>query len=332
MAQPEENAMTWGERTLDKEGAGSVAQLVLESRKYLKKIVWILAVLGFLVIVLPRTVIFVQAGHGGVKWIRFGDGTVHQPALSEGTYVIWPWNYIHMEDLRERDFRHEYLALSNDGLPVKTNISLRYRLNASRLSHLYQDVGEDYDKVLLEPVMGSIAREVLSRYRADELYAFARRRLEVEIKEVVSDYLDFGNGDGHPRSGPDVKDGFLFVQDIAMLGIDLPNSVISAIESKMTQDQVAQEYEFRLKKETMEAERKDLEVKGIENYRRIATAPWFRDYMKFIEIQSNYKIAESPNAKLVFMGNSGIPSGVQLNLDEPKAKSETPAKDATPGK
>ncbi|MBI3273346.1 MAG: prohibitin family protein [Planctomycetes bacterium] len=317
MAEIPDNAMVWGDRAIKEDKLGSAALMAAGAKKYTKKLIWAVIILALLVIILPRSIIFVPQGCGGVLWLRLLGGTVHQPALGESLHIICPWDIISIVDLRVRDFRIDYATLSNDGLPVKVMTSLRYRVVGEQLSHLYQDYGDHYEGVLIGPVIGSITREVISRYRADELYAFARRRLEVEIKENVSDHLDFGIGDGVPRRGPDIKDGYVQVLEISVLEITLPTSVTSAIEHKMEQDQVAQEYEFRLRRETMEAQRKDVEVQGIENYQRVAATPWFRDYMKLIEIQSNYKIADSANAKLVFMANSGMPTNTVLSISEP---------------
>jgi hypothetical protein len=85
----------------------------------------------------------------------------------------------------------------------------------------------------------------------------------------------------------------------------------------MAQDQAAQEYEFKVKREQMESQRRALEVEGIRNYASVAQAPWFRDYLRYIEIQANYDMAKSPNAKLIFLGNSGAAPKLDLAIGPP---------------
>jgi prohibitin 2 len=307
MRESRDDVMTWGERALNSEKSHKFLEMFQGSGARLRSIALWLGALAALLIIVPRVIHFIPAGHGGVLWRRLGSGTVHQRAIGEGITFTFPWDTLTIFDLRVIDFPLKYSALSNDGLPVTVALTLSYRVSPAELSYLFQDVGQDFQKKLIEPLMGSIVLETISRYRADELYAFGRQRLQHEVKDAVMDRLEYGHGTGVPRGDPDVKDGFVTVSALSVLDIGLPATVIKAIESKMEQDQIAQEYEFRLRRETMEAKRKELEVDGIDNYKRVATAAWFRDYLKMIEIQANYDMAKSPNAKLVFLGQGQMP-------------------------
>jgi regulator of protease activity HflC (stomatin/prohibitin superfamily) len=315
MADNSEGFMAWGERVLRSEARTPLADLAKAAASRLKTLVLPAAGIAAAIVVVPMCYVNINAGSGGVAWHRFSDGTVHGPAVSEGLHLKWPWNRIQIFDLKMQDLNTIYECISNDGLVVKVTASLRYDVSPDKLSHLYQDIGTNYEKILVGPSLGSIVREIVSRYRADELYSFARHRFEREVLEAVSDRLEYGRGNGVPAGAPDKKDGYIHIENLAVLDIVLPPTVLAAIENKMQQDQVAQEYEFRLKREAMEVQRKELEVQGVENYKRVAEAPWFKDYMKLIEIQSNYRIAESPNSKIIFMGNSGQHApGMQLSL------------------
>lgn len=315
---PNENAMIWGERELQKSPEGRAGELLRQTGRYLRRFAKWLIIAALVIVVVPRSLKFVSPGHGAVLWSRFLGGTVHQKALGEGFHLIWPWNELPEFDLKVREHRIEYAALANDGLPVTAMVSLRYRVNPERLSNLYQEYGPDYEAVLIAPAIGSIVREIMSRYPADQLYAYARARLEREIAETITDKLDFGPVIGTRERKPNERDGYVFVEGIAVLDLKLPQTVTSAIEAKMAQDQMAQEYEFKVKREQMEAERRALEVDGIKHYAAVAQSPWFRDYLKYLEIQSNYDLAKSQNAKLVFMGNSttGAPP-VHLTVPAP---------------
>jgi regulator of protease activity HflC (stomatin/prohibitin superfamily) len=304
MSEQTENAMIWGERELERSGEGRVRELLRASGKHLRKLAWWLVGIALAIVILPRAVIFVPPGHGGVLWSRFLGGTVIQPSLSEGFHLIWPWNHIEEFELRVRDLSIDYPALANDGLPVTATVSLRYRVNPARLANLYQDVGQQYEQTMIAPQIGSIVREVMSRYPADQLYAYARARLESEILEIITDKLDFAQVIAPHKKQQEYRDGYIFVEGLSVLDVKLPPTVTSAIEGKMAQDQSAQEYEFKVKREQLETERRAIEVDGIRNYGSVAQTPWFRDYLRYIEIQSNYDLAKSTNAKLVFLGNS----------------------------
>ena len=319
MSEPTENAMIWGERELERKNEGRIRDLLRSSGKHMRKIAWGLGAIAVAIVILPRAIRFVHAGDGGVLWSLFTGGTVHQPALSEGIHFLWPWNHMETFDLKVRELNTEYPALANDGLPVTATVSLRYRVNPARVSNLYQDIGQNYQETLIAPQIGSIVREVMSRYPADQLYAYARARLESEILETITDKLDFAQVIAPHKKQPDLRDGYVFVEGVAVLDVKLPATVTTAIETKMAQDQMAQEYEFKVKREQLETERRAIEVDGIHNYAAVAQTPWFRDYLRYIEIQSNYDMAKSNNAKLIFLGNSPASTTPmpQLNLTLP---------------
>jgi len=315
-SEKHENAMTWGERELDHGSDGKMGEFARASGAYVRRFAWWIVALALLIVIIPRTIKFVPAGHGAVLWKRFNGGTVHQNAIGEGLHVIWPWNNLVEYELRVTDFRKDYDALANDGLPVKATVSLRYRVNPERVSYLYQQFGEHYEEVLISPQIGSTVREVMSRYPADQLYAYARARIEGEISEIMTDRLDFAKVIGVQSSGGDRR-GYVFFEGLAVLDLELPKTVTTAIERKMAQDQEAQEYEFKVKREQMETERRAIEVDGIKNYAVVAQAPWFRDYLRYVEIEANYDMAKSNNAKLIFLGNQGTPPNLNMTVPHP---------------
>ncbi len=319
MSEQTENAMIWGERDLEKTSDGRVRDLLSSSGKHVKKVAGAIVAIALLILIVPRVFRFIPAGDGGVQWKMFFGGVQHEPALREGLHVIWPWNHIETFDMKVRDLKADYPALANDGLPVTATVSLRFRVNPNRLANLYQEVGHSYDETLISPLIGSIVREVMSRYPADQLYAYARARLESEILETITDKLDFAQIIGPHTKQPETRDGYVFVEGVAVLDVKLPPTVTTAIETKLAQDQQAQEYEFRVKREQLETERRAIEVDGIHNYGAVAQQPWFRDYLRYIEIQSNYDMAKSTNAKLVFLGNTGGPQAPMphMNLNVP---------------
>ena len=77
----------------------------------------------------------------------------------------------------------------------------------------------------------------------------------------------------------------------------------------MQQEQESLEYEFRLEKETKEAERKRIEAEGIQNFQRIVTQSITDKLLRWKGVEATEKLAASENAKIVVVGNSkdGLP-------------------------
>ena len=266
---------------------------------------------------LPAIVIFVPAGHGGVLWKRFEGGTQLIPALSEGVHFIFSWAKIEIYDLRIQQDTRPYTAIANDGLPVTVEITSRFRPIAASLAELHKHVGPSYINVLLAPEIDSVAREIISRYKADELYAQRRQKIQSETFEQVSDRMTHVRYVGTERGASTTLGsitGYILVQDILVRNVSLPEEVVAAIERKINQDQLAQEYQFRLQREQSESNRKQIEAEGIRVYQETVRSSLTENFLRWRSIEATLALAQSPNSKVIVIGNSST-GGLPLILD-----------------
>ena len=91
--------------------------------------------------------------------------------------------------------------------------------------------------------------------------------------------------------------------------VTLPNSIKEAIQRKLTQEQESLEYEFRLEKARQEAEKVRIDAEGKAIANRILAASLTPNILKEKGIEATLKLAESPNSKVVIVGNGkdGLP-------------------------
>ncbi|MDO9712720.1 prohibitin family protein [Paracraurococcus lichenis] len=276
---------------------------------------------------LPSIVIFIPAGHGGVLWKRFDGGTQMTPALPEGVHLAFPWDRIEIYDLRLSEDTRVYTAIANDGLPVDVEITVRYRPYAETLAQLHKNVGPDYLNVLLIPEVGSVSREIISRVKADELYAHRRLRVQVEAFEQLADKIMQSRIVGtNPTPGPGQQSGYLLIHDVLIREVRLPDVVVGSIEKKIQQDQAAQEYQFRLQREIFESQRKQIEAQGIRAFQETVQSNLTDAYLRWRGLEATLNLANSNNSKVVVIGNSQT-GGMPLILDT-KGEPEQPAKPA----
>ena len=71
--------------------------------------------------------------------------------------------------------------------------------------------------------------------------------------------------------------------------------------------------EFVLAKERQEAERKKIEAQGIADFQAIVSKGISPELLKWKGIEATERLAESPNSKLVIMGNGNDQLPVILN-------------------
>jgi hypothetical protein len=97
--------------------------------------------------------------------------------------------------------------------------------------------------------------------------------------------------------------------DTLILGIELPPAVVSAINRKIEQYYISEEYKFRVAREIRESERKKIEAEGISEFQRIVSQGISDSYLRWRGIEATLQLSQSANSKIVIVGNSkdGLP-------------------------
>lgn len=247
--------------------------------------------------------IAIPAGHVGVEWYRFDGGTDTRTIHGEGTHFIWPWNRMAVYDARLQEFSRDYDVLTSDGMMMSVNIAVRCRLNTSMVGLLHKHVGPDYINTLLVPTVGSFARIVFAKNAMDAIYTNRRVEVQSEIHEAVAADLDHDLGQQDRRDTP-----WLFLDDILIRRMSFPPDVQAAVNRKMEQRQLRDEYAYRLQREQLESQRKEIEAEGIARFDRIVGAS-IADYLRWKGIEATLALAQSPNARTVVIGSGkdGMP-------------------------
>ena len=76
-----------------------------------------------------------------------------------------------------------------------------------------------------------------------------------------------------------------------------------SVENKLRQEQEALEYEFKLLKESKEAERKRIEAEGISDFQKIVTKTITPQLLKWKGVEATQELSKSPNSKVIVIGN-----------------------------
>lgn len=278
-----------------------------------------LLVLMFVVAALAsRIFITIPAGHGGILWMRFFGGTQTQmSALREGLHVIFPWDNIYIYDMRVQEHDQAYEVIAKEGLQVTVRCSFRWQLNRATLPRLHQEIGPNYVNVLMVPEVGSVLRERISQYEIEELFSSRRTQIQREILQAVvaetpgESLNHIGN-----KSTDHPADDFVTMTDILLKDVTLPFRLRSAIERKLEQAQISQEYTFRIEREKLESQRKQIEAQGIQAFQTTVQAGISDAYLKWRGIEATLQLATSPNSKVVVVGGGSQGLPLILNTDD----------------
>ena len=271
--------------------------------------------LGF---VYPRMFITVPSGHHAVMWRFFEDGTVTDEVWGEGFHVIPPWDKLTIYESRLQERRLELSVLSDEGLDLSIVVAVRYRPRYKSLGFLHQDIGPEYFERLLQPEVEAHVRRTFGSRPAHEIYASSKDVLQ-ELRNIpMIARIDAGEGEGLQS-----ELGYIEVEEIKLVDIDLPEIVKAAIADKYRQEQLMLEYKYKLRREEQEAERKRIEAAGIRDYNSIAEhiSP---DLLRWRDIEATRALAEAPSSKVVLLG-AGSDQQVPLLFGLGESPGKTPA-------
>ena len=255
----------------------------------------VIIVVIILIIVISKTAVNINSGERGVMFERFGGGVVtDEPALEEGFHIILPWNNAFIYEVRQQTLDEKLKVLSSNGLDIRLDASVWFAPEPKTLGKLHQDKGQAYIDRLIRPSIRSASRAVIGRYTPEQLYASERESIQNEILQEANELLD---------------DQFIDVRRILVRDVTLPQTIKSAIERKLSQEQQSLEYEFRLTKAEKEAKRQKIEAEGKARANRILSASLTDKILQEKGIEATKKLAESDNAKTIIMGGGegGLP-------------------------
>ncbi len=181
---------------------------------------------------------------------------------------------------------------SREGLTIRSEISILYRINPVMAKDIITQIGLDYDKVITA-VFRSASADVTSKFYAKDMHSGERDKIEKEISKKMNEILN--------------AKGFE-IESVLMKSITLPDGLAKAIEAKLEAEQQAQRMEFILQAEQKEAERKKIEAQGTRDAQVILSEGLSDKILQLRQIEMMRELITSPNAKVIFTdGKSGTP-------------------------
>lgn len=234
----------------------------------------------------------VPNGHHGVlsnNITGINMSRVYDPGLK----VVLPWTNIISIDTRKQGDNLIVNANTKNGLSVKCNVNIQFRPIVEKLPELLAGLNSDYKNLFVKPEARGAVSSIISRYTADELYSNNKERLQKEMMDLLA---------------PALKEHYILVDKVIIQEITLPKSISDAIEQKLQQEQESQEYEFKLKKAELEAQRLLIEADGLAAYNKSLSANLTDNVLRFKGIEATLELAKSPNTKIIVIGDKkGLP-------------------------
>ena len=252
----------------------------------------IFTVISLILIVALSSSMFItiESGERGVIFRQFGNGLDKENIYRPGFHMIAPWNSMYVYDVREKQLEEKMTVLSNDGLDIKLDVTVRVNPQHNKIGDLHEKFGDNYLNSLVSPEVRSSVRKIIGRYKPEELYSTKRDEVQQLIQKDLAESLALNY----------IELRATLIRDVA-----LPDKVKAAIEDKLEAEQQAKKYEYTLQKERKEAERRVIEAQAKADANRILNASLTDKILKDKGIEATLKLANSPNSKVIVVGGGG---------------------------
>jgi len=240
----------------------------------------------FLVFLTFTSLRSVPAAHVAVA-VTFG--ALASDMLEPGLHLINPFAEIVPFSTKTSLFEQTNHVPTKEGLTVDLDVAILFHIDKPRVRDIYLNIGVNFVNVLIQPELSSAVRGLTSEADAKALYTSGRSEMQKRLKAELVSVLQ-------PRG--------IVLEDVLLKAVTLPAQLTHSIELKAQAEQDSARMEFILTKERQEASRKSIEAQGIADFQRIVSEGISPALLQWKGIEATEKLAESPNSKVVIMGNS----------------------------
>lgn len=260
------------------------------------------AFVGVFIAVILSCVAQVGPGEAGVQ-VLFGS--VQEGVLKSGLNFVNPLVNVETMDIKTQAYTMSSVSdegqqknddaistLSSDGLSLRLDVTIWYRLNEGDAPQVYRTIGLDYVEKIVRPAIRTALRDVSVGYTATDIYSVKR---EDFVREVTKNLENAFEGRG------------IVLERVLLRNVELPEKVRSAIDEKIASEQRAQQMVYVLQKEKQEAERKRVEAQGIADYNRIVSQSITDQVLQLKGIEATLELGKSQNSKMVIMNGKNMP-------------------------
>ena len=186
----------------------------------------------------------VPAGHRGIV-LNFG--AVTKTTMGEGLNFKVPivQQVINIE-VRNKLIDANISGVSKDLQNVSTSIALNYHPDPALVNILYQEIGPDFERRIINPAVQEVPKAITAEYRAEDL---------ITQRETVKSAIVI-------RLTARLAEKGIIVDDVSLTNFEFSEIFAAAIENKVKAEQEAQEAENKLIRIEVEARQVEQAAKG----------------------------------------------------------------------
>jgi len=191
-----------------------------------------------LLVIVFSSYTIINPGHRGMVVML---GRVEQTILSEGFHLIVPpvVRQAVQVDIRTKKLEAEAEAASSDLQIIQVTGVLNYHIDPQNVNKLYQQVGLDYESIIIQPAMQEAIKASTAQFRVERI--LVERAV---IKDLIADNLT-----------ERLAQNYIVVDQFSLANVAFSEEFNKAIERKQVAEQAALQKQYEL-----QAAQKDVEI------------------------------------------------------------------------
>jgi regulator of protease activity HflC (stomatin/prohibitin superfamily) len=217
-------------------GEGGAEGITLKPQRPFGPVRWklaqTLALAGILPVLLALSISVIPDGYAGIRVSQLSG--VRPATLYPGAHFLTPFiDTMVLYDTREQVYTTtatagpkstgEVLVVqAREGLNIGLAVSVRYRLDPSRLSAIHQNLPQPVGEEVVAPVVSSIYRQLAPNYETREIFAVKREELRTQAADAIKTRL--------------ASDGIV-IREVLLRDIQLPAEYARGLEGLLLKEQ-----------------------------------------------------------------------------------------------
>jgi len=207
---------------------------------------------GILIVEPTQRAVIVNTLTGALETPRGAGTSIVVPVVQ--TYTVYPisqqqYTMAGQENEGQVRGNDAVQARTVDGQEVSLDITVLYNINpeSDEINKLHVRWGQGYQDNFVRPTVRGLVRDVVSGYRAEDIYGQERTAMETEMQSRISERF--------------LQEG-LQLTDLLVRDISFSDQFRQAIEDKQIADQEAQQAELRVRQRENEAQQLRAQAQG----------------------------------------------------------------------
>ena len=260
--------------------------LKVEISFYLNIKILKMKVKNFIVLILSHIIVSCAVIRPGEVGIKQRLGKFNGGVVKEGAVLYNPiTSRVVKESTQTQNIKLILSLPSKEGLSVKSEISILYRLQEDMVASILENLGKNYESIVTS-VFRSAASDVCAQFFAKDMHSGMRSKIENEILDKMRTNLE------------KQADGIELIA-VLMKSIQLPRGLANSIERKLQAEQDAMRMEFVLTQEKKEAQRKIISAQGERDAQIIISEGLTEGIIRIKAIEAFKQLSKSNNAKVI---------------------------------